>query len=783
MKRVASFYAALLVGTLLPRSSLGICPSPQTIGQVPAFGCVGQQCITTGNVDIDDGCTLDFGARTVTLRHRMRTIAADGNPGVMTVRARSFTVAQDGLIDGRATNPAGSGFGGLVTIVTTEDFIVNGATQGGVGVIDVTGGREGGVIEIDSGGDVIVRGRLLAAGEGGNNLASGGGVEIFAVEDVRVESTGRISVTGGNDGSGGGDIDVSAGGNIETVGRLEASGADGGAIDLAAQGLVSIRDIESVGNGDAGCGGCLNLQGTSIEIAGWLRSDGTTGTFMSGGSGGFVCVTAVFGNVTITGTGKITADGASPDGAGGEITIESAGDALISGPITAVGPAGETCGGGICFDTEGSIQIASSASIDAHGGDSGGDAFLTAGRNITILGPVSAHGQGQGSFGGALGFSAGLRSPGTLLVGALVDPGANKQCSTELGCGEAGTADFDGCDITLAANGSVAGDAPTGADVTFTSRKSLTISGTVDASGSVDQDHGTIFVRHPVGAPPAISGTVFPPADLVALPLCTTAGQTSPPCLLPCPVCGNGVTEFPETCDDGPGPPMSCDGCSRNCSLEDCDDGLACTADVCDPLIGCHNFPPTTPCVEPTATPTGTPPTPTSTTTPTPTTTSTPTSTPTPTRTPTPTPQDSPTATPTATASTTPTASPTPSTTPTPTTTPSATATATDTETPTATATATSTETEIPTATQTATATDTVTATVTPTSAAPCPGDCNQDGSVELDELVRGVRIALGTEPVADCPELDIDLDGRISVDELVSAVERSLDGCAGFQP
>ena len=32
-----------------------------------------------------------------------------------------------------------------------------------------------------------------------------------------------------------------------------------------------------------------------------------------------------------------------------------------------------------------------------------------------------------------------------------------------------------------------------------------------------------------------------------SLPTCTAAGQTG--CLVPCPGCGNGMVEFPETCD------------------------------------------------------------------------------------------------------------------------------------------------------------------------------------------------------------------------------------------
>jgi hypothetical protein len=787
LRTLASVF--LIAGALSPCPGLAICPSPQTIGQT--FGCAGATatCQISGIVSIDNGCTLEFGARAVSLLGRISI-----GTGSVTIHARSLTVVQNGLIDGSATNPQTSGFGGMVTIVTTEDFIVQGLAQGGVGVVDVTGGREGGVIDIDAGRDVLVSGRLKADGAGGGGLASGGCVTIHADGNVRVESIGRISVTGGNDGSGGGDVDISAANNLEIVGRIEASGADGGAVDLAAGNLVSVTDIESIGNGDAGCGGCLNLQGPTVQIQGWLRSDGTTGTLQSGGSGGFVCVSATFGDVTISGTGKITANGASPDGAGGEITVEARGDASISGPITAIGPTGETCGGGICLDIQGSATLSANASINANGGDSGGDAFLSAGRNLTVMGSVTARGTGQGAFGGAVGLCAGLRSRGNLVVANTIDVGANRQCSVDLGCGEGGTADFDGCALTLTANAHVLVDAPTGGDVTVTSRDALTINGSIDAEGTVGQDHGSVVLRHPIGKLPAIvPGSIVPAASFVALPPCTQEGQQSPPCVLPCPQCGNGVTEFPETCDDGPGTPMSCDGCSINCRLEDCDDGLVCTTDICAPALGCMNVDATTPCVEPTATATPTHPTPTSSATPTATATlPTPTSSGTPTQTFTPSlastatasATSTPTSTPTATATASPTDSQTPTSTPTASSTPSPSDTPPDTATPTPSATPTSSAPPSPTPTASAsltpttTETETATATVTPTTPPPCTGDCDEDGTVSVDELIRCVAIALGLRPIDDCPLLDANADRRITVDELIAAVARSVAGC-----
>jgi hypothetical protein len=56
-------------------------------------------------------------------------------------------------------------------------------------------------------------------------------------------------------------------------------------------------------------------------------------------------------------------------------------------------------------------------------------------------------------------------------------------------------------------------------------------------------------------------------------------------------------------------------------------------------------------------------------------------------------------------------------------------------------------------------------------------GDCNQNAVVSIDELVRGVSIALERQALANCPAFDTDGNGRVSVDELVRAVNIALHG------
>ncbi len=62
--------------------------------------------------------------------------------------------------------------------------------------------------------------------------------------------------------------------------------------------------------------------------------------------------------------------------------------------------------------------------------------------------------------------------------------------------------------------------------------------------------------------------------------------------------------------------------------------------------------------------------------------------------------------------------------------------------------------------------------------AAACPGDCDGDGAVRINELVLLVRVALDLEELSACAGSDRDADGSISIEELIAAVDGSLNGC-----
>jgi Ca2+-binding EF-hand superfamily protein len=68
--------------------------------------------------------------------------------------------------------------------------------------------------------------------------------------------------------------------------------------------------------------------------------------------------------------------------------------------------------------------------------------------------------------------------------------------------------------------------------------------------------------------------------------------------------------------------------------------------------------------------------------------------------------------------------------------------------------------------------------TPTPTTLPLCSGDCNGDEAVTIDELIKGVNIALGIFSPGECPAFDRNGDGAVRIDELVRAVANALVGC-----
>ena len=65
-----------------------------------------------------------------------------------------------------------------------------------------------------------------------------------------------------------------------------------------------------------------------------------------------------------------------------------------------------------------------------------------------------------------------------------------------------------------------------------------------------------------------------------------------------------------------------------------------------------------------------------------------------------------------------------------------------------------------------------------PAAAQVCIGDCDSNKQVTVEELVRGVNIALGSQAVATCPSFDRNSNAAVTIDELIAGVNSALQGC-----
>ena len=253
---------ALLVLLLAaPRAASALCTAQAITVVDPSCGASGP-CTISGTYSIDNGCTLDFGARVVTLTGHLNIQSRSA-----TIRAGTFTVAESGFID--AIGDAVGARGGTVVIETTGPF-----TSAASSRIDASGNSSGGDIIIRAGTTITISGRVktdfLNAG------AAGGLLDISAKGDIVLTPLSTVTARGGSDSDGGGEIDLTAGGNLSVQTELRVDAIDGGFVELRADGTVTMSGADASGGGDAGSGGLKigALKAAQERMRGWLRTQG-----------------------------------------------------------------------------------------------------------------------------------------------------------------------------------------------------------------------------------------------------------------------------------------------------------------------------------------------------------------------------------------------------------------------------------------------------------------------------------------------------------------------------
>ncbi len=524
-----------------------------------------------GNIRVDGGTEDSLGGDVEAI--------AEGD---LTLLSMISAVGPDG---GSVTLDAGSGVGsGNLTIADTASILADGIFQGGFGGgIDLTasgdglttgliridgsmsvdgdtageefGGGSGGCLSINATGDIIgenVAALLSVAGGG----PDGDGGELEIVSDFgSVRLAVGLDVSAEGTEGGGGSIAIDATGPIEVGGTIVGDGGDGGEVTIISSAAsVTILDTASidVSGVDVGNGGPVCLESAafpsgppaSVVVSGPVIADGGS----SAGPGGAI---EVIGLDSVRVTALMSADGGNGGGFGGSISLSaSQGPAFVEATLRARGRSGS--GGSVSvngnlIEMPGSIDVSGSG---ASPGDT--DVGLQATGPIRIRGSINATG-GPGSGGlievrsdGAVSIAGTLTSDGGQMPGGVIDV---RGCTVLL-CGF--NAEPENCG---GATGSLRTTGPDGTN-RVTGLMEAIIFGMMrtDLSG-----RNEVIVPPPGNMNATVLGDVQPAAIVVESDL------------TPCPGCGNGVTEAPETCDDGN--ILDGDGCSSMCQLEDAPPG------------------------------------------------------------------------------------------------------------------------------------------------------------------------------------------------------------------
>jgi hypothetical protein len=381
MRFVLGFRATVVLGGIVPALPLpalattaaDLCP----VGTGP--------CVVSRSITVDDNSIIDVGARHLVIASRGLLVV---NSGTMTLISDRLTVESGGTL--RALG-SGTESGGSIT--------ANANVIAVVGRVEAAG-APGGSIALSSTGDLTVTGAIDASSrsreEDGGSVSLRGGTVTLA---------GPVTANGGQEGFGG-EIDVIAGGDLLISRNVEASGGDGGAIDLTA--------------GNAASGNLTISQSGRLQ-ADVLNEDGFGDLITLEANGDGVATGHIIMN------GLIRSSGLAGGGAG-DIDISISGDMSgtdTSAHLIAAGGGAEGDGGGISV-TSSQGQFDCVASIEVDGKGAGGSLDIDVAGNIILTTPIEARG---GTRGGSISFRAGgdvtvdtiLRTDGGMAGGALTE--------------------------------------------------------------------------------------------------------------------------------------------------------------------------------------------------------------------------------------------------------------------------------------------------------------------------------------------------------------------------
>lgn len=560
---VASLLAcALLVGS---RAEAVVC-GDDAAANVILFGCspFSQTCTISGG-SAPDGCKLDFGTRKVVFQGTFDVSHPTLKASALVVTAGQIVVT--GALKARADNNRG---GGTLDLTAIDSILVS-------GTLDASG-NSGGLIRMRAGGSIelAVGGTLRSRGveSGTSNSASGGSISLNAGSTLTHRGT--IDLSGGVQG-GGGSLTTQAGTDTLFVQAVDATGgvSDGGDIDVLSGDDVRIEKTLDVSSVNGGGGGDITVRagvdrlggvkiGGTLTVIGDMKSNGSAD--VDGGWDGGGITLQAFGPAIVS--GDIRAVGASPGGGGGGVVIDSSDNVLtrvtpLDGDLTLTSTIDVHGAQSVVNDDSGSggdIDIfvgrdgTITGTMDLSGSDGGGSLSLYGGRNVSFGASVNAKGTASFASGGSVTLRTGLGLLGSLAVTRTLDVTANTNAV-------GGDVTLAGCSLNLAPGLTVNASASLG---TASPKIDLVSPGVMSIGGGGiyrADPLGRITLTHAPGQAPQIGANVLfnPPF---------TEATNNPGIFPACAVCGDGIRQSNEPCDNGAGADGAC--CNADCSAFTC---------------------------------------------------------------------------------------------------------------------------------------------------------------------------------------------------------------------
>ena len=585
---IGGFLLALPSSAFAVSRSCGLDPLANTqnvLCAAPSGPCTATTVTLGENIEITDaGCAFDLGGRALNVQ---KSLQMTGLGFIRVTNAGDITITATGRLKARGDLVEPTGFiiqGGLVSLTSAGTITMLDRAQ-----IDVSGDGAGSIRLIATGtngagvgidlqtGSVLSGQGISSFTDTGDRFADGGVVDVTATSGGIVDNA-TINLSGAN-GAMGGEVTMQAARDIIVGQTMDVTGgaSDGGSVDLYCGDNITITKTISVDSRlGGGYGGIISLEAGEDQLGGvvpggavtvsdaTLSLDGSDAeTF--GGDGGDLEVSA---NGPVQFIGVRTAIRASGgtlfDGSGGTVFLSSGdlnpnvlgpldGDLSVAGIVTA--GSGGIAGDGGSFDMSAGRNLTLTARLNVSGRDAGGDVTGDAGGAILLNGVITATATNAAGGGGFVDFTAGLASYAGLTVAqdVLASGGASSGGGQSIG--------LAGCTLTV--NGGVKVDGrggvdasgrPGGSDIDLIARGLMQLQA---SSQYLANPGATVVATHPPAQSPVIgTGVVFDPS-LIDDPRVSGPYPN-------CPVCGDGIRQAGEVCDNGTAADGTC--CNATCT-------------------------------------------------------------------------------------------------------------------------------------------------------------------------------------------------------------------------